>query len=167
MQDRMLVRSYRPTRHLLPALPSGQANKQLSSSALSKGQKQDNTESVRDGHGTFELTVKTYFPDASQPGGAMSNILDCVPLGEEVEMRGPTGEITYDGHGAFTIEGRARHSARVSLVLGGSGVTPGFALIARILLTSGDDTPLRVIDANTTEGDILLRDELDALAKDF
>ncbi|KJR84270.1 nitrate reductase (NADH) [Sporothrix schenckii 1099-18] len=168
MQDRMLVRSYTPTRPLLPALPSGQANttaKRQANDDDDDDDDDDDTESVRDGHGTFELTVKTYFPDVSQPGGAMSNILDCVPLGEEVEMRGPTGEITYDGHGAFTIEGRARRFARVSLVLGGSGVTPGFALIARILLTSGDETQLRVIDANKAEGDILLRDELDALAK--
>ncbi|KAL1888443.1 hypothetical protein Sste5346_009560 [Sporothrix stenoceras] len=90
----------------------------------------------------------------------MSNILDCGPLGEEVEMRGPTGEIRYKGYGKFRVEGGERNFARVSLVLGGSGVTPGFALIARILLTNGDNTQLRAIDSNKTEDDILLREEL-------
>ena len=45
--------------------------------------------------GTFELVVKTYFPDGNQPGGVMGNILDCMPIGEEIEVRGPTGEVEY------------------------------------------------------------------------
>ncbi|RYP90968.1 hypothetical protein DL770_002884 [Monosporascus sp. CRB-9-2] len=54
-----------------------------------------------------------------QPGGAMSNILDCLPIGEQVELRGSTGEILYNGNGNFMIEGQKRHFDRVSLVLGG------------------------------------------------
>lgn len=49
---------------------------------------------------------------------------------------------------------------RVSLVLGGSGITPGYALIARILLSDGDKTEVRVVDANKAEEDILLKSEL-------
>ena len=45
--------------------------------------------------GTFELVVKTYYLDDNQPGGAMGNILDCVPIGEEIEVKGPTGKIEY------------------------------------------------------------------------
>ncbi|KAK3946573.1 hypothetical protein QBC32DRAFT_329165 [Pseudoneurospora amorphoporcata] len=112
---------------------------------------------------TFDLTVKTYFPSPSQPGGALSNILDCLPLGSEVEVRGPTGDIIYQGNGYFSIEGRDRHFSRVSLVLGGSGITPGYALMARILMTPGDRTEIRVVDANRTEQDILLKKELDNL----
>lgn len=40
--------------------------------------------------GTFDLVVKTYFPDQSQPGGTISNILDCLRTGEEIEVKGPT-----------------------------------------------------------------------------
>ena len=54
----MLIRSYMPTRPILP-------------------QEED---------GTFELMVKTYFLNDNQPGGAMSNILDCMPIGEEIEI---------------------------------------------------------------------------------
>ncbi|GEM12114.1 sulfite oxidase [Rhodotorula toruloides] len=122
---------------------------------------------LEDGQGTFDLTVKTYFPDANQPGGALSNILDCIPIGEDVEMRGPTGDIVYEGNGTFTLgEGQQRHFSRVSLVLGGSGITPGFALIARILLSPNDDTQLRVVDANKSEDDILMRAELDHFEKE-
>lgn len=151
LKDRMLVRSYTPTRPLLPCpkLQNGHS------------QRDKQETSPEDGHGTFELTVKTYFPDDNQPGGALSNILDCMPIGEEVELKGPTGEIVYNGNGNFVIEGKERHFDKVSLVLGGSGLTPGYSLLARILLTKGDKTQIRVVDANKSEGDILLREQLD------
>ncbi|KAM0205836.1 hypothetical protein ACHAQI_008843 [Fusarium lateritium] len=148
MLDRMLIRSYTPTKPLLPT-------------PAEDGGVNGDAKALRDGDGTFELTVKTYFPDENQPGGALSNILDGMPIGEEVELRGPTGEIIYNGNGNFTIESQERQFDRVSLVLGGSGITPGYSLLARILLTSGDKTEIRVIDANKTEADILLKDELD------
>lgn len=136
-EDRMLIRSYTPTRPII--------------------------QSEEDG--TFELVVKTYFPNDNQPGGAMSNILDCMPIGEEVEIRGPTGEIEYLGNGEFRIEGKEMHFHRVSLILGGSGITPGYQLIARVLETEGDDTQIAVVDANKSEADILLREELDSFQK--
>ena len=114
----------------------------------------------RDGQGMFQLTVKTYFPNDDQPGGALSNVLDCIPVGEEIDIRGPTGDIVYEGYGNFSVSGEKRTYKRVSLVLGGSGITPGYALISRILLTDGDTTEIRVIDANKTPDDILLRGEL-------
>lgn len=137
LKDRMLIRSYTPTRPIL--------------------------QSEEDG--TFELVVKTYFPDNNQPGGAMSNILDCMPIGEEIEIRGPTGEIEYLGNGKFIVEGKDMSFQRVTLVLGGSGITPGYQLIVSILETKGDKTQIAVIDANKSENDILLKDELMELQK--
>lgn len=150
LKDKMLIRSYTPTRPLLPA-PQGDVD---------NGSGSDATQPWQDGNGTFDVVVKTYFPDENQPGGAMSNILDCIPIGEEVEMRGPTGDIVYNSMGNFTVEGKERHFKRVSLVLGGSGLTPGYALLARILLSPEDKTEVRVIDANKSEADILMREEL-------
>ncbi|KAK0752472.1 hypothetical protein B0T18DRAFT_388403 [Schizothecium vesticola] len=126
----------------------------------------DISESLRDSNSTFDLTTETYFPDDNQPGGALSNILDCIPIGEEVKIRGPTGNITHHEFGNFVIEGEKRRFERVLLVLGDSGITPGYALIARILLMEGDKTQLCVIDANKSEQDILFGDELDRFEKD-
>ncbi|RDL32678.1 Uncharacterized protein BP5553_09134 [Venustampulla echinocandica] len=137
-KDKMAIRSYTPTRPIFP----------------------------NEEDGTFQLVVKTYFPDENQPGGAMSNILDCMPIGEEVDIRGPTGDISYEGNGKFNIEGEERNYSRVTLVLGGSGVTPGYQLICRILRAKGDTTELRVIDANKSQADILLRDEMDKLQEE-
>lgn len=140
--DRLVVRPYTPTRPVF-----------------------ENEED-----GTFDLVVKTYRPDKSQPGGMMSNILDCLRPGEQIEVKGPTGEIKYIGQGKFLIDKKEYHFGKVSLVLGGSGITPGYQLISRILRAKDqgekeDKTALKVIDANKTEGDILLRGELDELAK--
>ena len=176
MKDRMLIRSYTPTRPLLPP-PKKDGNKPNGNAqGLTNSESSDakSHRSMHDGDGTFDLTVKTYFPNEDQPGGAMSNTLDCLPLGEEIEIRGPTGEIVYNGNGEFEIEGSKKTYRRVSLVLGGSGITPGYALIARILMSQGnknkeggeaDKTEIRVIDANKSEKDILLREDLDEFEK--
>jgi nitrate reductase (NAD(P)H) len=150
MKDRMLIRSYTPTK---PLLPDGKSDG-------------DNNQDFRDGNGTFELTVKTYFPTDEQPGGAMSNILDCMPIGEEIEIRGPTGEIEYTGNGSFTISDKEYTFTRINLVLGGSGITPGYALLARAMLSFDDKTEIRVVDANKSEKDILLKEALDQFEKE-
>ncbi|KAK0386311.1 hypothetical protein NLU13_6148 [Sarocladium strictum] len=163
MKDKMIVRSYTPTRPIFPSLDS--TPEYLNPSKV--GAREDHSD-PHDGDGTFELVVKTYFPTADQPGGAMSNILDCIPIGEEVEIRGPTGEIEYQGNGQFLIEGEKKKYSSVSLVLGGSGVTPGFALIGRSVLehVAGTGTlEISVVDANRSEKDILLRKELDDLVR--
>lgn len=164
-KDKMVIRPYTPTAPLLPAPKPKTLNNgpQVDGHQVRENR---NPDKVIDGNGTFELTVKTYFPSEDQPGGAMSNILDCMPIGEGIEIKGPTGEIIYNGNGQFNIEGNDMLCRRVSLVLGGSGITPGYTLIARILLSDGDKTELRVVDANKTEEDILLRGELDRLERD-
>lgn len=157
----MLIRSYTPTKPLMPdPRKAEEGGKQMD------GNVSRETKEAQDGQGIFELVVKTYFPTSDQPGGAMSNILDCIPEGEEVELRGPTGEIVYNGNGIFTIEGEQRTFKNISLVVGGSGLTPGYALIARAIMGAGEDVRVRVVDANKSESDILLRDELDKFVRE-
>ncbi|KEF55898.1 uncharacterized protein A1O9_07478 [Exophiala aquamarina CBS 119918] len=139
MPDKMLIRPYTPTRPI----------------------------TERDEDGTFDLTVKTYFPDENQPGGAFSNFLHTLPLGEFVDVCGANGEIKYKGKGKFKIEGQEKTFKRISLVLGGSGITPGYSLLRRIFEDGDDNTQVRVIDANKTEGDILLYAQLNKMVKDI
>ncbi|KAL2260218.1 hypothetical protein VTK26DRAFT_5856 [Humicola hyalothermophila] len=192
-QDKMVVRSYTPTWPIVEHLPSGAS--QGTAAAASRQDKQpqhgfsqqpltppDSPVTASKRPSTFNLTVKTYFPTEAQPGGAMSNLLDCMPLGEEVEIRGPTGDIVYLGNSEFLVSHAAASQPprklrfpRVSLVLGGSGVTPGYALMAHIAAGAQrngegegekDKTQVRVVDANRTEEDILLRTELDRFEKE-
>ena len=210
LQDKMVVRSYTPTRPVVPSPPgvcetSQQTVKSCDNGLQAKGpptpesptsaaHSSPSTASASNRHEshagranpaptnesrTFDLTIKTYFPTPSQPGGALSNLLDCMPLGEEVEIRGPTGDVIYEGHSTFLIRGanphdphsaeRRLHFPRVSLVLGGSGITPGYALMARVMseIQDGGEGPEgRGADANKTEGDILLREELERFEKE-
>ena len=154
-KDKMLIRSYTPTRPLLPP-PSNQSNGTTTNEAAA----------LEDDESTFDLVVKTYFPSDKVPGGAMSNLLDCMRVGDQVDIRGPTGEILYLGDGLFDIESEKRTFSKVSLVLGGSGLTPGFALIARVVASGDKAVEVRVVDANKSEADILLHDELDRLEKE-
>lgn len=43
----------------------------------------------------------------------MSNFLDVLQDGQEIDVRGPTGEIEYLGHGTFNIDGKDHHFAKV------------------------------------------------------
>ena len=96
----------------------------------------------------------------------MSNLLDCMRLGDKVEIKGPTGDIAYRGNGQFEIEGEQPSFKKVSLVLGGSGITPGYALIARAVASGDQAIQLRVVDANKSEKDILLHDALSRLVEE-
>ncbi|KAH8434013.1 putative nitrate reductase [Aspergillus melleus] len=131
-EDKMVFRSYTPVRPV--------------------------TEEEEDG--TFDLVVKTYKPDLQQPGGTMSNILDCLREHQEIDITGPTGEIRYQGNGKFLIDDVEYHFDRIQLILGGSGITPGYQVIARILSSPEDKTQIKVVDSNKTENDILMHDEL-------
>ena len=149
LKDKMLIRSYTPTSPILAKTPQN----------------------------TIELKIKTYFPNTDQPGGALSNLHYTLPIGKDVEVCGPTSEIEYLDNGKFDIEGKTMTFNRINLILGGSGVTPGYQLIANILekdigkdkdgkeIKIDDKTQLRIIDANKTEDDILMREQLDDLQK--
>ncbi|KAH9893279.1 hypothetical protein C8Q73DRAFT_827907 [Cubamyces lactineus] len=113
--------------------------------------------------GTFDLLVKTYFPlggETLSPGGTISNYLDCMKEGEEIDIRGPSGGIIYRGHGDFDIEGKSYYFTKVNLIAGGSGLTPHWQLIHAILSDPTDKTCVSLIDSNKTYDDIWMRDTL-------
>ncbi|KAL4956782.1 hypothetical protein BDW69DRAFT_67808 [Aspergillus filifer] len=114
--------------------------------------------------GTFDLVVKTYLPNEDQPGGTMSNILDCMREEEEIEVKGPAGGIRYLDNGKFAVDDEEYTFNNITFILGGSGLTPGYQIIARILNTKGDKTKIKAVYANRSEADILLREQLDGFA---
>jgi NAD(P)H-flavin reductase len=50
------------------------------------------------------------------------------------------------------------------MIAGGTGITPMYQVIQAVLKNSEDSTQLSLLYANVSPDDILLRDELDALA---
>jgi len=59
--------------------------------------------SESDDHRTFEFTENTYFPNKGQPGGAFSNSLYNIPIGER-QGNELTGEIDYLGNSKSTLK---------------------------------------------------------------
>ena len=83
--------------------------------------------------------------------------------GEEIDIRGPEGGITYLGRGQFSIEGQDYQfdrvhmlispttphllmTSQINLVAGGSGLTPHWQLIHAILSDDQDNTRISLID---------------------
>lgn len=128
-------------------------------------------------HGYVDLVVKVYhrdvhpkFPD----GGKMTQHLDAMKVGDSIAFRGPSGRIQYQGSGQFSVKAVKQPStivraSAVCMIAGGTGITPMLQLIRNVLVTNAgrDQTRLALLYANQTEDDILLRRELDQLAKDY
>ena len=53
------------------------------------------------------------------------------------------------------------------MIAGGSGITPMLQIIAAVFADSNDDTELALLYANQSEGDILVRQELEAYQKEY
>lgn len=118
--------------------------------------------------GTFDLLVKSYFPNTSsfKPGGTLSNFLDVLEVGEDVDIKGPTGDIQYLGKGRFKVHDDEFHFDKINLIAGGTGLTPHWQLIHAITKDPEDKTQISLIDANSSFDDVLLYDELNTYAKE-
>jgi nitrate reductase (NAD(P)H) len=84
-------------------------------------------------------------------------------LGQKVEFKGPIGKFTYLGGGQISLEGKPRTVKSMTMICGGSGITPIFAVLRAVMEEPQDPTTCVVIDGNRTESDILCRQELDEL----
>lgn len=126
--------------------------------------------------GYVDLVIKVYarnvhpkFPN----GGKMSQYVDSLKIGDTIAFRGPTGKLQYLNNGKFTVRRPNKpqvdlNAEYINMIAGGTGITPMLQLV-REILTRAKETHLKLalLFANQTENDILLRDELDGLAKEF
>ncbi|XP_015184977.1 PREDICTED: NADH-cytochrome b5 reductase 3 isoform X2 [Polistes dominula] len=127
-------------------------------------------------HGYFDLVIKVYFKNVHPKfpeGGKMSQYLENMKLGDTIDIRGPSGRLVYKGCGKFSIKLLRKDPPidydvkKIVMLAGGTGITPMLQLIKAILNGPMDGTDVSLLYANQTENDILLRDELDTLARDF
>ncbi|KAL2120499.1 hypothetical protein VTJ04DRAFT_4526 [Mycothermus thermophilus] len=123
---------------------------------------------IRDG--TLRILIKIY------PSGRMTQALASLPLGHPVEFKGPLGRFEYLGGGRCALGGaggtilaKVRTVRRFVMVCGGSGVTPVYAVlkaVAREWKAGGKGAPeCLMLDGNSKEEDILLREELEEIQK--
>lgn len=108
--------------------------------------------STLDTVGYFELLVKVY----PSPHGLMSRHLDSLRPGRDsIEVRGPLGKFAY----------KTNEYARLLMVCGGTGISPMWQVILYLLNKPEEHTKISLVFANVTYDDILLKEELDELAK--
>ena len=115
--------------------------------------------------GHVDLVIKVYYPcDRFPEGGKMSQLLDSLAIGDSIDMKGPLGEIVYEGRSHFAINEQPRIGRKLAMMGGGTGITPLYAVAKAILADLDDLTQIWMLLANNSENDILMRRECDALA---
>ncbi|XP_014250454.1 NADH-cytochrome b5 reductase 1 isoform X1 [Cimex lectularius] len=123
--------------------------------------------------GYMDLVVKVYMKNVHPKfpaGGKMSQYLDSLNIGDTVDIRGPSGRLKYLGNGNFSMKVLRKDPAytvtvnKIAMIAGGTGITPMLQIIRHIIKTS-DPTQMSLLFANQTEKDILLRDELEDIAR--
>ena len=120
--------------------------------------------------GHLDLVIKVYkggvidrFPD----GGKMSQYFDGLKVGDEVSLSGPVGMTEYVGAGKWLHGRREIKATHVGMMAGGTGITPMYQILQVALRDAKDKTKFSLIFANQTADDILLKDEIDALAAKY
>ncbi|CAH2092156.1 unnamed protein product [Euphydryas editha] len=120
--------------------------------------------------GYVDLVIKVYFKNVHPKfpeGGKMSQYLNNMKLGDTIDVRGPSGRLQYAGNGLFLIKKLRKDPPvkvsvkKMNMIAGGTGIAPMLQLIRHICKDASDSTEMRLLFANQTEQDILLRDELE------
>jgi cytochrome-b5 reductase len=81
--------------------------------------------------------------------------MSLLKLGDKIRIKGPRGQFKYTP----TL------SREIGMIAGGTGITPMLQIIRAALKNPADRTKLSLIYANVNLDDILLKEELDELAK--
>ncbi|KAF1919493.1 hypothetical protein BDU57DRAFT_554742 [Ampelomyces quisqualis] len=100
--------------------------------------------------GHFDLLIKSY------PTGNISKHVAGLQVGQTMRVKGPKGAMVYTPN-------LVRHFGMIS---GGTGITPMLQIIKAIVRgrSKGDQTEVDLLFANVNPEDILLKEDLDAVA---
>lgn len=105
--------------------------------------------STDDELGYFDLLIKVY------ENGNISRHVESKKIGETIEVRGPKGFFTYTPGMVDSF----------GMIAGGTGITPMYQILTAILRNPEDKTKISLVYANVSEDDILLKEELDKMAR--
>ena len=112
--------------------------------------------------GTMRLLVKMYLPNRDfLIGGKMTRLLNALPEGHAVDIKGPLGGFEYLGRGRVRFHSVERKIDRFAMVCAGSGITPIYQVLRAVALDEVDSTACVVVYGNRLESDILCREDLD------
>ncbi|XP_003993020.1 NADH-cytochrome b5 reductase 2 [Felis catus] len=127
-----------------------------------------------DDQGFVDLIIKIYCKNVHPnypEGGKMTQYLENMKIGDTVLFRGPTGRLFYHEPGTFSIkpyktsDPEEKVVSHLGMIAGGTGITPMLQLIRHITKNPDDRTRMSLLFANQTEEDILVRKELEEVAR--
>jgi len=128
--------------------------------------------------GYFDVIIKVYkkgihpkFPD----GGKLSQHLESMNIGDAITMKGPVGYMLYKGLGEFHLKKAltspgyeiVKKYNKLGMIAGGTGITPMLQIATYILKNPNDHTTISLLFSNHTEDDVLCKDEIDNLVKQY
>merc|ERR1719174_2308905 len=116
--------------------------------------------------GHVDFIIKVYFKNQHPrfpEGGKMSQHLESMKIGDTIDAKGPLGEFVYKGDGAFTWHDKPQTCTHISMIAGGTGLTPCWQVANAVLRNPADQTKVSLLYANQTPADILARTHLEAL----
>ena len=116
---------------------------------------------------TVDFVIKIYRANVHPKfpaGGAMTQHLESLKVGDKLFMQGPLGKLQYKGWGYFDIlrQDFKHQKKQIGYIAGGTGITPCYNVLQSALRHS-DKTQHKMIFGNRTVDDILLKDELNLL----
>lgn len=106
---------------------------------------------ISDTPGYLELVVKAY------PGGPMSEHLHSMNVDQRLSLKGPLPKYPWEAN---------KHD-HITLIAGGTGITPMYQLARRIFKNPDDRTKVTLVFGNVSEDDILLKKELEDLENTY
>ena len=134
---------------------------------------------VESARGEVSLCIKVYRPAPPKfpNGGLMSQHLDDLKIGDRILLKGPKGHMDFyqagKPPGSFHIKplgkpAQERYVEQIGMLAGGTGITPMLQVLHEIFRNRRyAHISVKMIYANQTQDDILVRPELEALQKDF
>lgn len=115
--------------------------------------------------GYMDVLIKLYLDTKTRKGGKMSKALDTLSVGHGVDFKGPIGNFEYLGHGYCSTNKTRKKFERFGMICAGSGITPVYQVLHSVMNDPGDQTKCILLNGNRKAGDILCRENIDALVK--
>merc|ERR1711871_1801569 len=100
--------------------------------------------------GYVDFVIKGYPARTDGKPGGMGRHLCSLKEGDTIKMKGPWKKFDY----------QASKYDQVGMICGGTGVTPMFQVLQEILDNPNDTTKVKMLYANRSVNDILLKDRL-------
>jgi len=101
--------------------------------------------------GHMDFVIKTY------EKGVMSKHFDQLKPGDKLLIKGPIPKYPY----------KPNEKEQICMIAGGTGIAPMYQVFSHALADSKDKTKFNLLYSNVSEEDILLKDEIEELAKKY